>query len=172
MSAKVKNPVKKSTDVEKPVGRMPVYIQKTGKLTKYMELDKSMLVRYIYLDKIAGHQLNNNLVVVNAERANKSVVLKTQRFPIGIILGQNDMGKVKYVVAFCSPKENFSRKKALQIAMGRYYAKYRMGRYIEYSEDWNEISQIPSKYKKGVIGNMVKNQVSKFIQALERKSNG
>ena len=172
MSAKVKNPVKKSTDVEKAVQRKPIYLQKSGKLTKYMELDSSMLVRYIYLDKVAGHQLNDNLIVVNGERTNKTVTLKTQRLPIGIMLGQNDMGKVKYVVAFCSPKESFSRKKALQIAMGRYYAKYRMGRYIEYSEDWNEISQIPSKYKKGVIGNMVKSQVSNFIQALERKSNG
>lgn len=176
--------------MEKKAKQTPVYVDKRGKSVRHMSLDSTMLVRYIYMDQLipsAKNQrlLHGNFVVGgNVDRKKKEVTFKVRRVPIGIMLGCVENHQIQYSVAFCNPNDTFSRKRALQTVMGRYYTKYRLGRHRETALNWEDLCEethevngrfhpiIPSRLTKGVFGRIVRKQVESFMFKLNQRAKG
>lgn len=162
----------------------PTYVDKRGNKVLYMPLDRSMLVRYIYMDRLVNNKVLHNGLVIggNVNRTKQEVTLKVSRVPIGIMLGCVENNKLQYSIAFCNPNDHFSRKRALKIVMGRYYTKYRLGRFNETPLNWEDLCEethevngkfhpiIPSRFKKGALGKIVRKQVESFMFKLNQKA--
>jgi len=176
------------SETKKPISKKPIFVHKTSSTTKYMELDSNMIVQYLYLDKIVPSKKNERLLSGNfvvggkINRREREVVFRTQKVPVGILLGNVDCGKIRYAVAFCNPKDTFSRKRALNLVMGRYYSKYRMGRSRGISLTWEDLCRetyevngvehkiVPSRFQKGVVGKMIRAQVNNFMLKLNKRA--